>query len=101
MIFDHDLRTRDLSEQDNLEDIDDTDFISQSDVNPDQLEVLLTTLITECNLPLRLVESPSFRNLLVYLNRQVEPWLREDHHTIRTWISRQFDFQKQQVKKRL
>ena len=66
----------------NLEDIDYSDFISQSDVNPDQLEVLLTTLITECNLPLRLVESPSFRNLSVYLNRQVEPWLPEDHHTI-------------------
>jgi hypothetical protein len=85
----------------NLEDIDYGDFISQSDVNPDQLEVLLTTLIAECNLPLRLVESPAFRNLLVYLNRQVEPWLPEDHHTIRNWISRQFDFQKQQVKKRL
>ena len=85
----------------NLEDIDYGDFIGQSDINPDQLEVLLTTLIAECNLPLRLVESPAFRNLLVYLNRQVEPWLPEDHHTIRNWISRQFDFQKQQVKKRL
>jgi hypothetical protein len=85
----------------NLDDIDYINFISQSDVNPDQLEVLLTTLITECNLPLRLVESPAFRNLLTYLNRQVEPWLPEDHHTIQTWISRQFDFQKQQVKKRL
>jgi hypothetical protein len=82
-------------------DIDYSDFISQSDINPDQLEVLLTTLITECNLPLRLVESPAFRNLLVYLNCQVEPWLPEDHHTIRSWISRQFDFQKKQVKKRL
>jgi hypothetical protein len=85
----------------NLEDIDYGDIIGQSDVNPDQLEVLLTTLITECNLPLRLVESPAFRNLLVYLNRQVEPWLPGDHHTIRNWISRQFDFQKEQVKKRL
>jgi hypothetical protein len=85
----------------NLANIDYSDFIDQSDVNPDQLEVLLTTLIIECNLPLGLVESPSFKNLLVYLNRQVEPWLPEDHHTIRTWISRQFDFQKQQVKKRL
>ena len=82
-------------------DIDYSDFTSQPDINPDQLEVLLTTLITECNLPLRLVESPAFRNLLVYLNYQVEPWLPEDHHTIRNWISRQFDFQKQQVKKQL
>ena len=77
------------------------DNIDQSDVNPDQLEVLITTFITECNLPLRLVECSSFRNLLVYLNRQIEPWLPEDHHTIRTWISRQFDFCKQLVKKQL
>ena len=82
----------------NLEDFDYSDFI-QPDINPDQLEVLLTTLITECNLPLRLVESPAFRNLLVYLNYQVEPWLPEDHHTMQGWISRPFDFQKQQVKK--
>ena len=78
-----------------------SDCVDPSEVNPDQLEVLLTTLIAECNLPLCLVERASFRSLLVYLNRQVEPWLPEDHHTIRTWISRQFDFQKQQVKKRL
>lgn len=58
-------------------------------------------MITECNLPLSLVESPSFRNVLIYLNRQVEPWLPEDHHTIQNWISRQFDFQKIQVKKHL
>ena len=77
------------------------DYIDQSDVNPDQLEVLITTFITECNLPLRLVECSSFRSLLVYLNRQIEPWLPEDHHTIRTWILRQFDFYKQQVKKQL
>lgn len=84
----------------NLEETDFGTYIDQA-VNPDQLEVLLTALISECNLPLCLVESPSFRNLLVYLNRQVEPWLPEDHHTIRTWISRQFDFQKQQIKKQL
>jgi hypothetical protein len=83
-----------------LEETDFGTYIDQA-INPDQLEVLLTTLISECSLPLSLVESPSFRNLLVYLNRQVEPWLPDDHHTIRTWISRQFEFQKQQVKKRL
>lgn len=78
-----------------------SDCIDRSDVNPDQLEVLITTFITECNLPLRLVECPSFRNLLVYLNHQTEPWLPEDHHTIRTWILRQFGFYKQQVKSQL
>ena len=78
-----------------------SDYIAQSDVNPDQLEVLITTFITECNLPLRLVECSSFRNLLVYLNHQIEPWLPEDHHTIRTWIQRQFDFNKQQIKDQL
>jgi len=63
-----------------MSDFKDHDFgdnIYQFEVNPDLLEVLLTTLITECNLPLRLVESPAFRNLLVYLNPQVEPWLPE------------------------
>src|ERR1700712_1231644 len=78
-----------------------SDYIAQSDVNPDQLEVLITTFITECNLPLRLVECSSFRNLLVYLKHQIEPWLPEDHHTIRTWIQRQFDFNKQQIKDQL
>jgi hypothetical protein len=77
------------------------DYTEQPDVNPDQLEVLITTFITECNLPLRLVECSSFRNLLVYLNRQIEPWLPEDHYTIRSWIIRQFDFYKQQVKEQL
>ena len=72
----------------NIEDINSSDFINQLDINPDQLEVLLTILITECNLPLGLVKSPAFRNLLVYLNYQVKPWLPEDHYTIRTQISR-------------
>lgn len=70
-------------------------------INPGQLEVLLTTLIIECNLPLRLVESPSFRDLLICLNPEIESWLPGDHHTIQTWISRQFDFRKQQVKEHL
>jgi hypothetical protein len=56
----------------NLEETDLDEYIEHL-VNPNQLEVLLTPLITECNLPLYLVESPSFRNLLVYLNRQVKP----------------------------
>jgi hypothetical protein len=55
----------------NSEESDLDEYIEHS-VNPDQLGILLTTLITECNLPLCLVESPSFRNFLVYLNRQVE-----------------------------
>jgi hypothetical protein len=37
----------------------------------------------------------------VYLNHQIEPWLPEDHHTIRTWIQRQFDFNKQKIKDQL
>ena len=85
----------------NFKDHDFSDNIYQFEVNPDLLEVLLTTLITECNLPLRLVESPAFRNLLVYLNPQVEPWLPESHNTIHAWVLRQFEFQKQRVKKQL
>lgn len=77
------------------------DYTEQPEVNPDQLEVLITTFITECNLPLRLVECSSFRNLLVYLNHQIEPWLPEDHHTIQSRITRQFDLYKQQVKEQL
>lgn len=84
-----------------FKDQDFSDNIYQFEVNPDLLEVLLTTLITECNLPLRLVESPAFRNLLVYLNPQVEPWLPESHNTIHAWVLRQFEFQKQRVKKQL
>jgi hypothetical protein len=72
-----------------------------STINPDQLEVLYVNFVTSCNLPLRLVECPSFRNLLTYLNGSIDTWLPEDHHTIRTWIMRQYEFQKLQIKERL
>lgn len=70
-------------------------------INADQLEVLTVNFITSCNLPLRLVECPSFRNLLAYLNPDIDTWLPEDHHTINNWIIRQYDFQKGKIKSRL
>ena len=63
-----------------------------STINPNQLEVLYINFVTSYNLPLRLVECPSFRNLLTYLNRSIDTWLPKDHYTIRTWIMRQYEF---------
>src|SRR4030088_2981439 len=70
-------------------------------LNPDQLEVLYINLITSCNLPLHLVESPTFRELLTFLNNGIDTWLPESHNTVLAWLLRQFDIQKERTKAQL
>lgn len=70
-------------------------------LNPDQLEILYINLISSCNLPLRLVECPAFRDLLYFLNKDIDTWLPDSHNTVHAWLLRQFDFQKERVKSRL
>jgi hypothetical protein len=67
----------------------------------DVLEVLYIKFIAACNMPLRLVECPEFRALLSYLNSNVDQWLPSAHKTIRTWVMRQFEIEKEKVKSRL
>ncbi|KID80838.1 transposase-like protein [Metarhizium guizhouense ARSEF 977] len=67
-------------------------------VAPDQLEALYVRFITACSLPLRLVECPEFRALLAYLNTDVDTWLPDTHETIKKWIMRQYDTQKEKIK---
>jgi hypothetical protein len=70
-------------------------------INPDPLEVLYVRFITACSLPFRLVECPEFRVLLAYINKDVDTWLPNTHETIRKWIMRQYEDQKEKVKQRI
>jgi hypothetical protein len=70
-------------------------------INPDQLEVLYIKFLVSCNLSLRLVESPAFRDLLTFLNKDIDIWLPDSHNTILTWLLRQFSIQKVEATQRL
>jgi hypothetical protein len=65
------------------------------------LEVLYIKFLTACHLPLRLVQCPEFRDLLSYINSDIDTWLPTSHMTITHWVLRQFDFIKEQIKARL
>jgi hypothetical protein len=65
------------------------------------LEVLYIKFLTACHLPLRLVECPEFRDLLNYINDDIDTWLPTSHTTITQWVLRQFSSMKEQMKSRL
>ncbi|KAJ6436023.1 transposase-like protein [Purpureocillium lavendulum] len=62
-------------------------------VDPDRLEAIYVRFIAAC--------SPEFRALLVYLNTDVDTWLPDTHETVKKWITRQFDTEKEKVKQRI
>ena len=64
-------------------------------------EVLYVKFITACHLPLRLVECPEFRDLLNYINNDIDTWLPSSHTTITEWVLRQFGAMKESMKSRL
>ncbi|KAK2926570.1 HAT, C-terminal dimerization domain [Fusarium oxysporum f. sp. vasinfectum] len=68
---------------------------SGDSIEPDQLEALYVRFITACSLPFRLVECPEFRALLAYINNDIETWLPDTHDTVKTWIMRQYECQKE------
>ncbi|KAH7459105.1 hypothetical protein FOMA001_g19259 [Fusarium oxysporum f. sp. matthiolae] len=74
---------------------------SGDSIEPDQLEALYVRFITVCSLPFRLVECPEFRALLAYINNDIETWLPDTHDTVKTWIMRQYECQKERVKQRI
>jgi hypothetical protein len=74
---------------------------SGDSIDPDQLEVLYVRFITACSLPFRLVECSEFRALLAYLNSDIDTWLPDTHETIKKWIMRQYEGQKEKVKQRI
>jgi hypothetical protein len=49
----------------------------------------------------RVVECPEFRALLAYINDDIDTWLPDTHETIRKWIMRQYEDQKEKVKQRI
>lgn len=65
-----------------------------SSINGNTLEILYTRFITACNEPLRLVECEQFRDLLYYLNREVDNWLPSSHNTVQEWVLRQYKIRK-------
>ncbi|OWT42367.1 BED zinc finger domain-containing protein [Pochonia chlamydosporia 170] len=70
-------------------------------VDPDRLEVLYVRFIAACSLPFRLVECAEFRALLCYVNADIDTWLPDTHQTIKKWIMRQYEDQKEKVKQRI
>jgi hypothetical protein len=66
-----------------------------TDFDPDVVEILYVKFISVCNQSLRLVECPEFRTFLFYLNKDIESWLPDDHHTIHKWVLRQFNIEKE------
>jgi hypothetical protein len=67
----------------------------------DVIEVLYIKFISACNMPLRLVECPEFRAFLSYLNEDIDRWLPTSHNTVRTWVLRQFQIEKDKIKLQL
>src|SRR6266536_4066875 len=70
-------------------------------ISGSHLEVLYIKFITACHLPLRLVECPEFRDLLNYINNDIDTWLPTSHTTITDWVLRQFSTMKENMKSRL
>jgi hypothetical protein len=72
---------------------------SGDSINAGALEVLYTRFIVACSLPLRLVECPEFREFLSYLNKAIDTWLPKNHQSIKTWIIRQYEDHKENIKR--
>jgi hypothetical protein len=53
-------------------------------LDPNVLELLFTKVITTGNLPLCVVEKPEFRELLYYLNHDIDTWLPSSHTVFTT-----------------
>jgi hypothetical protein len=67
-------------------------------IKPGVLEVLWVNVLVACSLALRLTAVPQFRAFLAYLNADIDVWLPKSHHSIREWVMRQFEDQKDQMK---
>ncbi|KAG9232704.1 hypothetical protein BJ875DRAFT_544328 [Amylocarpus encephaloides] len=59
-------------------------------IDPNKLEALYIRFIAVCSQPLQLAELDEFRELLIYLNEDVECWLPVSHSTIGIWVERQY-----------
>lgn len=70
-------------------------------ISGSHLEVLYIKFITACHLPLRLVECSEFRDLLNYINNDVDTWLPASHTSITEWVLRQFSSMKESMKSKL
>jgi hypothetical protein len=67
----------------------------------DPVEILFVRMLASANLPLRLVESPEFRDFVFYLNKDIDSHLPSHHTTITGWITRQRTTQENYQRQRL
>jgi hypothetical protein len=65
------------------------------------LESLYVRWITSCGITFRMVTIPSFRDLLPYLNPAIDNHLPTTVKTIREWVIRQYDAEKDRVRQKL
>jgi hypothetical protein len=73
---------------------------SQS-ISGGHLAVLYVKFITAYYLLLWLVECPEFRDLLNYINNDIDTWLPVSHTTVTDWVLCQFSSMKETIKCRL
>jgi hypothetical protein len=71
---------------------------TQNSLNPDQFEQLYVRWIARCSVPLRMVECVEFRALLQFGNDTVDDWLPRSHNTVKGWVLRTFELEKDHIK---
>jgi hypothetical protein len=79
----------------------DTDTPVDRVLDGNSVEALFVNFIASCNLPLRLVECNEFRAFLTYLNDDINAHLPTSDTSIRKWVLRQFNAEKERVKHRV
>jgi hypothetical protein len=72
-----------------------------STMNMDRFRYLLIRWIVIMNIALVCVKAPCFRELLLYYHSGLEPYLVKSTDTIRSWIMKEFERQKLEIKKEL
>lgn len=73
------------------------DSVQSTTINPSTLEQLFIQWISRCSVSFNIVEISEFRNLLAYLNPEVNNWLPTSHSTIHKWTMRCYDNERNQV----
>lgn len=63
--------------------------------------MLYVRFVTACSHPFWLVECPEFRPLLAYVISDIDTWLPNTHQTVKKWVLRQYEDQKEKAKQRI
>ena len=73
------------------------DTIQSNTIDPSTLEQLFIRWISRCSVSFRMTEIPEFRDLLLYLNPEVNNWLPTSHNTIHKWTIRSYNNERTRV----